>query len=52
MNKCRDPIEIPMDLNSHLHDTGGRFGGLFGCISLSVGPVSALLYVLIVQEFH
>ena len=37
MNNYREPFGIPMDqVVFRLHDSGGRWGGLFACISLSV----------------
>lgn len=47
MNIYSKPLGIPMDqLVVRLHDTGGRWGGLFTCIPLRVVPVSFSSFLL------
>lgn len=40
MNKYREPFGFLMDQMVFIvHDTGGRWGGLFVCVPLSVVPI-------------
>lgn len=41
VNKYKEPFGFPMDqMMFRVHDTGGRWGGLFAYIPLSVVPIS------------